>query len=204
MPRLQSFVFACHKRRLFFILEIAGLPPPGDRTLKTELNREELSATGLRFAIVVSRWNKSVTSKLADGAVEALSGAGVSDDSIEIFHVPGAFELPLGCVKAAGSGNYDAVIALGVVIRGDTPHFDYVAGQAAAGIMQASIQTEVPVMFGVITADTMEQALERSGEKADNKGYEAASSAVEMVYAVRDIDKRSRRFFEQHILPHVA
>src|SRR5205814_1987989 len=104
-----------------------------------------------------------------------------AEDSIEIFHVPGAFELPLACVKAAGSGDYDAVIALGVIIRGDTPHFDYVAGQAAAGIMQASIQTEVPVMFGVITADTMQQALERAGEKADNKGHEAALSAVEMV-----------------------
>jgi 6,7-dimethyl-8-ribityllumazine synthase len=172
--------------------------------LKSKLDRRELSAAGFRVAIVVSRWNNVLTSKLADGAIEALTSAGAVEDSIELFHVPGAFELPLGCLKAAQSGDFDAVVALGVVIRGDTPHFDYVAGQAAGGIMQASMLTGVPVMFGVITADTMKQALERSGEKANNKGYEAALSAVEMVHMIKDMNERSKRFFEEQVLPHVV
>lgn len=163
-----------------------------------------MSAAGFRFAIVVSHWNDALTSKLAEGASEALASVGAADDAIELFYVPGAFELPLACLKAAESGDYDAVVALGVVIRGDTPHFDYVAGQAASGIMQASMQTGVPVLFGVITADTMEQALARSGQKADNKGYEAALSAVEMVHAIKDMNERSKRFFEEKVLPHVV
>lgn len=134
----------------------------------------------MRFAIVVSRWNDEFTSKLADGAVEALIEAGADDSSIETFHVPGAFELPLACLKAAESREFDAVIALGVIIRGDTPHFDYVAGEASRGIMQASMETGIPVMFGVITADNVDQVVARCGEKSDNKGYEAAQSAVEM------------------------
>ena len=119
--------------------------------MKTELKRSDISAEGRSFAIVVARWNDDFTSKLADGALEALLGAGGRREDIDVFHVPGAFELPVASLKTAASGEYDAVIALGVVIRGDTPHFDYVAGQAAAGLMQASIQTGVPVMFGVIT-----------------------------------------------------
>lgn len=134
----------------------------------------------MRFAIVVSRWNDEFTSKLADGAVEALIEAGADDSSIETFHVPGAFELPLACLKAAESREFDAVIALGVIIRGDTPHFDYVAGEASRGIMQASMETGIPVMFGVITADNVDQVVARCGEKSDNEGYEAAQSAVEM------------------------
>lgn len=152
----------------------------------------------------MSRWNDALTSKLAKGATEALASVGAADDAIGLFYVPGAFELPLACLKAAESGDYDAVVALGVVIRGDTPHFDYVAGQAASGIMQASMQTGVPVMFGVITADTMEQALARSGQRADNKGYEAALSAVEMVHTIKDMNERSKRFFEEKVLPHVV
>lgn len=135
----------------------------------------------MRFAVVVSSWNDAYTSKLKTGAVEALRNAGAGDEDVEIFYVPGAFELPLGCQKAALNGRFDAVIALGVVIRGDTPHFDYVAGQAAEGIMRVSLDTGIPVMFGVITADNLEQVLARTGEKADNKGYEAAVSAIEMV-----------------------
>lgn len=171
--------------------------------MKTELNRGDISAAGFRFAIVVSRWNDELTSKLADGAVEALIEAGVVDDAIETFHVPGAFELPVACLKAAKSGDFDAVIALGVVIRGDTPHFDYVAGQAASGILQASMLTGIPVMFGVITADTMQQALDRTGEKADNKGYEAALSAVEMVSLFREMDRRNLQT-DERVFPHVA
>ena len=117
--------------------------------------------------------------------------------------MPAAFQLPVACLKAATSGDFDAVIALGVVIRGDTPHFDYVAGQAASGILQASMQSGVPVMFGVITADTMQQALDRTGEKADNKGYEAAVSAIEMVNLFREMDRRNG-VDEEKVFPHVA
>ncbi|MFN2502435.1 MAG: 6,7-dimethyl-8-ribityllumazine synthase [Pyrinomonadaceae bacterium] len=153
--------------------------------MKTELNRESVSAVGMRFAIVVSRWNDRLTSRLAAGAADALAEAAAAPNAVETFAVPGAFELPLACLTAAKRGDFDAVIALGVVIRGDTPHFDYVAGQAAAGIMQASLATGVPVLFGVITADTTAQAEARCGEKADNKGYEAALSAVEFVHSLR-------------------
>lgn len=159
--------------------------------MKTDLTRHQLSGQGFRFAIVVSRWNDKLTSRLAAGAREALVESGVSGDAIEQFEVPGAFELPVTCLKVATTREFDAVIALGIVIRGDTPHFDYVAGQAAAGILQASMQTGIPVMFGVITADTMEQAVARSGEKADNKGYEAARSALEMVTLFREMDRGS-------------
>jgi 6,7-dimethyl-8-ribityllumazine synthase len=173
--------------------------------LKTDLQRSQMSAAGFRFAIVVSRWNASLTSKLADGAVEALTGAGAEPESIEIFRVPGAFELPVTCLKAAQSGDFDAIIALGVVIRGETPHFDYVAGQAATGITRASMDTGVPVMFGVITADTLEQALDRSGEKADNKGYEAALSAIEMVNLFREMDSPEKQGkVKGKVFPHVV
>ena len=170
--------------------------------LKTELDREALSAAGLRFCVVVSRWNHELTTRLADGAIEALTSRGAAGDAIETVHVPGAFELPLACLKAAKSGKYDAVIALGVVIRGETPHFDYVAGQAAAGIMQASLETGIPVMFGVITADTVEQAEARAAEKVDNKGYEATLSAVEMATLIRDMDRSSS--VDEKAFPHVV
>jgi 6,7-dimethyl-8-ribityllumazine synthase len=172
--------------------------------LKTELSREKLSAAGFRFAIVVSRWNKELTSRLADGAVEAIYEAGADPESIEIFHVPGSFELPIASLKAAQSGNFDAVIALGVVIRGDTPHFEYVSMQTSAGIMQASMQTGVPVLFGVITANDLEQARQRSGEKADNKGYEAAHSAVEMVNLFREMNKRNKQGRGDKVLQNVV
>jgi 6,7-dimethyl-8-ribityllumazine synthase len=159
--------------------------------LKTELQREDLTAGGFRFAVVVSRWNHERTSRLLAGAVEALTGAGAAEDAIEIFGVPGSFELPLAAQTAAGTGRFDAVVALGVVLRGDTPHFDYVAGQAAAGLMQASLATGVPIMFGVITANTMEQVIERSGDGPDNKGHEAAISAIEMAHLVRSFSSKA-------------
>ena len=171
--------------------------------MKTELNRGYVSAAGFRFAIVVSRWNDTLTSKLAAGAVDALTETGAGVNSIETFQVPGAFELPLACLKAANTGDFDAVIALGVVIRGDTPHFDYVAGQAASGILNASMQSGIPVMFGVITADTLQQALDRTGEKDDNKGYEAAMSAVQMVTMFREMDRRNTEF-DKKVFPNVA
>ncbi len=196
---LQLVNFATHSLYLYQAKDADC----GRQALKIELNRIELSAEGSRFALVVSRWNDTLTSKLADGAREALKDAFVTDDAIETFHVPGAFELPVACLKAAKSGDFDAVIALGIVIRGDTPHFDYVAGQAASGILQASMQSGIPVMFGVITADTMQQALDRTGEKADNKGYEAALSAVEMVNLFREMDRRNDPEDEK-VFPHVA
>ncbi len=164
-----------------------------NKILKTELHREQLSASGFRFAIVVSRWNDVLTSKLENGAKEALINAGAAENSIQVFGVPGSFELPLICLKAAQTGEFDAVIALGVVIRGETPHFDYVAGQAAAGILRASMDTGVPVLFGVITAETARQAEQRAGKKADNKGYEAALSAVEIVNLLGRMDRRKER-----------
>ena len=147
----------------------------------------------MRFALVVSRWNDGYTSRLEAGAREALAGT-----EVITLVVPGAFELPLAAKRAAETGKVDAIVALGVVIRGDTPHFDYVAGQAAAGLMRASLDTGVPVMFGVITADTHEQAEARCGEREDNKGYEAALSAVEMVTAIRGIKG------ERKAVPNVA
>lgn len=169
--------------------------------LKIDLSKSEIVAKGFRFAIVVSRWNDVYTSRLAAGAEDALRRAGADAGAIEIFEVPGAFELPLACLKAAESGDFDAVIALGVVIRGDTPHFDHVAGQAAAGIMGASMQSGVPVMFGVITADTDEQVEARSGDGEDNKGFEAAVSAIEMVHLMRSFNNRKG---EDRAVPHVV
>jgi len=201
MPRSASkreLINACQSRTPFSILKIDEKVGG----LKTELDREALSAVGFRFAIVASRWNHELTTRLADGAVEALKSRSAGDEAIEIFKVPGAFELPLACLKAASSGKFDAVIALGVVIRGETPHFDYVAGQAASGIMQASLQSGVPVMFGVITAETHEQAAARAGEKIDNKGYETALSAIEMATLVRKMDRISSG--DEKAFPHVV
>ena len=180
-----------YERPLIYLKQRLVVARQEMKVLKTELHRSDISAAGFRFAIVVSRWNNELTSKLAAGALQALTEAGVGENAIETFQVPGAFELPVACLRAAKTGDFDAVIALGIVIRGDTPHFDYVAGQAAAGILQASMQTGIPVMFGVITADTLQQALDRTGEKADNKGYEAAVSAVEMVSLFREMDRRT-------------
>lgn len=149
--------------------------------MQPKIHKGKLTAEGFRFAIVASRWNDFLTSKLIDGALDALESLGAREDSVEVFKVPGSFELPLTSLKAAESGQFDAVIAIGVVIRGETPHFDYVAGEAAKGIAQASMQTGVPVLFGVITANTLEQAINRAGVKSGNKGFEAATSAVEIV-----------------------
>jgi len=154
-----------------------------------EIDNKSSNAAGFRFAVVVSRWNSSFTDRLREGAIEALQESGATEEAVTVFQVPGAFELPLACLKAAETGRFDAVIALGVVIRGDTPHFDYVAGEAASGIMQAGMTTGIPVMFGVITADTVEQALDRCGERSNNKGYEAAMAAIEVANLLRNIAK---------------
>lgn len=170
--------------------------------MQTKIDFGNISAESFRFAIVVSRWNGELTAKLCDGAVDALTGAGATKDAVEIFRVPGAFELPLGSLKAAETGLFDAVIALGVVVRGETPHFDFVAGQAAAGLVQASIDTGIPIMFGVVTADTQEQAEARCGGSVGNKGYEAAMSAIEMANLSREIEGLDQG--EDKVFPHVV
>ena len=149
----------------------------------------------------MSRWNSEFTCRLEAGAREALAERAATESDVAAFYVPGAFELPLAALTAAKTGSFDAIIALGVVIRGDTPHFDYVAGQAAAGLMQASIESGIPVMFGVITADTTEQVEARCGDKADNKGYEAALSAIEIAHTMRELREQGAR---KKVLPHVV
>jgi 6,7-dimethyl-8-ribityllumazine synthase len=144
-----------------------------------------LVGTGLRFGIVYARWNDFMGNRLLDGAKDALVRHGVEEDQIDVALVPGSFEVPLVAKKLAQSGRYDAVICIGVIIRGATPHFDYVAGEAAKGIAQAALQTDVPVTFGLVTSDTIEQAIERSGSKAGNKGAEAALAALEMANLLR-------------------
>jgi len=138
------------------------------------------AARGFRFALVVSRFNEFITTQLLDGARDCLLRHGAEEDDLHVVKVPGAFELPYAAKRLAASQSYDAVIALGAVIRGATPHFEYVAGGAAQGIAAASLETGVPIIFGVITANTIEQAIERAGAKGGNKGVEAARSAIEM------------------------
>ncbi|MDH3495070.1 MAG: 6,7-dimethyl-8-ribityllumazine synthase [Acidobacteriota bacterium] len=149
--------------------------------LEPKVIKGKLDARGFKFAIIESSWNDFLTSRLTMGALETLEKHGAKAKDIEIFKVPGSFELPLTAKKVAETGGVDAIICLGVVIRGETPHFDYVAGEAASGISRVGLETGVPVLFGVITADTVEQALNRAGVKAGNKGAEAAASAIEIV-----------------------
>lgn len=140
-----------------------------------------LDASGKKFAIVVSRWNQFIVGKMLEGALDALKRHKANDDDITIVYCPGSFEIPLVCKRLAQSKQYDAVIALGAVIRGATPHFDYIASEVAKGIAQVNLETGVPVVFGVLTTDTIEQAIERAGSKSGNKGFDAALAAIEMV-----------------------
>lgn len=149
----------------------------------------DLIGTGLRVGVVVSRFNELLSSRLLGGALDALGRHGVDMDSIDTAWVPGAFEIPLVAKKMAGSGRYDAVITLGVIIRGGTPHFEYVAAEVSKGVASVSLDSGVPVVFGVITADTIEQAVERAGTKAGNKGWDAAMSAIEMVNLMKAVEK---------------
>ncbi|MEZ5125818.1 MAG: 6,7-dimethyl-8-ribityllumazine synthase [Thermoleophilia bacterium] len=139
-----------------------------------------LNGTGLKFALVVGRFNELISMRLYEGALDCLRRHDVAEGDVDVAWVPGAFELPLVAQRLAGSGSYDAVICLGAVIRGGTPHFDYVAAEAAKGIAKVSLDTGVPVIFGVLTTDTIEQAVERAGTKAGNKGWSAATTALEM------------------------
>lgn len=147
----------------------------------------ELRADGARFAIVVSRFNSFVVESLLGGAVDALTRHGVARDDITVVRVPGSWEIPLAAKRLATSRRFDAIVAVGAVIRGGTPHFEYVAGEATKGLAHVSMEHDVPIGFGVLTVDTIEQAIERSGTKAGNKGAEAAMSAIEMVSLLRKI-----------------
>jgi len=147
----------------------------------------QLSAAGLRFVIVVSRFNSFITDRLLAGAMDALTRTGAAADSIEIIKVPGSWEIPLVAGEVARSHRYDAVICLSALIRGDTPHFDYIAAEAAKGIAHASLETGVPVSFGVLTTNTLEQAIDRAGAKGGNKGFDAAMSAIEMANLLRTL-----------------
>ncbi len=147
----------------------------------------ELQAKGLKFAIVVSRFNDFITSKLLDGAKDALLRHGAKEEDIDIARVPGSFEIPLIARKLASKGTYNAVICLGTVIRGATPHFEYVAAEVSKGVAAASMETGVPIAFGVITSDTIEQAVERAGTKSGNKGWDAAITAIEMAQLIKKI-----------------
>jgi 6,7-dimethyl-8-ribityllumazine synthase len=148
-----------------------------------------LSAAGIRFAIVVSRWNSFITERLLEGALDTLRRHGASDEHISIVRVPGSFEIPLAVQRVAQTRQFDAIVALGALIRGATPHFDYISAEVTKGIAAVSLEQELPITYGVLTCDTIEQAVERAGTKAGNKGAEAALSAVEMVDLFRNLPK---------------
>ena len=146
-----------------------------------KLVKGNLIAKGLKFALIASRFNEFISSKLVDGATDTLTQHGADEKDITLFQVPGSFEIPAVAKRLAGSKKYDAVICLGTVIRGDTPHFDYISNEVAKGVSQVSLSENIPCIFGIITADTLEQAIDRAGTKSGNKGRDAAISAIEMI-----------------------
>lgn len=144
-----------------------------------------LEAKGLRFALLASRFNSFITERLLTGAMDALTRAGASADDIEVIKVPGSWEMPVAAAELARQKRHDGIICLGAVIRGETPHFDYVAGEAAKGLAQVSLETGIPIAFGVLTTNTLEQAIDRAGAKGGNKGFESAMTAIEMANLLR-------------------
>ena len=144
-----------------------------------------LEAKGMRFGLLVSRFNSFIGERLVEGALDALVRHGADESLVELVRIPGAFEIPLTAKRMAASGRYDAIVCLGAVIRGSTPHFDYVASEVSKGIANVGLESGIPVIFGVLTTDTIEQAIERAGTKAGNKGFDAAVSAIEMVNVLR-------------------
>lgn len=149
----------------------------------------ELDGTGLKLGVVLSRFNSMVTEKLLSGAEDKLTRLGVDEDRIDAAYVPGSFELPRGVRQLKDSGDYDGIIALGAVIRGETPHFEYVANESSKGLAELNLEAEIPVTFGLITADTLEQAIDRAGAKQGNKGNEAAEALVEMINLEKTLDE---------------
>ena len=152
-----------------------------------EIIEGQLDAKGYRFAIIVSRFNSFISDRLVEGALDALVRHGADEEDIDLIRVPGAFEIPVAAAKLARAEKYDSVICLGAVIRGSTPHFDYVSAEVSKGIASVSLESGVPVSFGVLTCDTIEQAIERAGTKAGNKGFDAAVSAIEMVNLFKSV-----------------
>jgi len=148
----------------------------------------QLSAEGFKFGIIVSRFNDFISSRLVEGAMDALVRHGATEEQVSVIKVPGAFEIPLTAKKLAESGRYDAGICLGAVIRGSTPHFDYVAAEVSKGIASVSLESSIPVTFGVLTTDNLEQAIERAGSKSGNKGYDVAMAAIEMVNLFKELE----------------
>jgi 6,7-dimethyl-8-ribityllumazine synthase len=148
----------------------------------------QLSAAGFRFGIIVGRFNDFISSRLVEGAMDALLRHGAADENVSVIKVPGAFEIPFVAKRLAESGQYDAVICLGAVIRGATPHFDYVAAEVSKGVANVGLESGVPVVFGVVTTDNLEQAIERAGSKSGNKGYEGAVAAIEMVNLLKELE----------------
>ncbi len=155
----------------------------------TEVHEGQLNAEGKRFALVAARYNEIVSRRLISGARDCLERHGAASGDIDLYRVPGSFEIPLVAKKVANSGKFDAVVCLGTVIRGETPHFDFVASEAARGVGQAGMDTGVPVIFGVVTTDTVEQAVDRAGGRTGNRGAEAALSAIEMTTLLEDIEE---------------
>ena len=147
----------------------------------------KLSGKGLKVGIIVSRFNEFISGKLLDGAMDALHRHETSGEDVEVAWVPGSYEIPLLAKKMAASGKYDAVITLGAVIRGSTPHFDFIANEVTKGVAQVGLETEKPVIYGIITTDTLEQAIERAGSKSGNKGFDAAMSAIEMANLMKEL-----------------
>jgi 6,7-dimethyl-8-ribityllumazine synthase len=148
--------------------------------LQPKVHEGRLNAEGFRFAIVASRWNEFITGRLVEGALDALERLGAKEGSVSVYRVPGAFEIPLLAKRLAQSRRFDAIICVGTIIRGQTPHFDYIANEVARGISQAGFESGVPVVFGIVTADTVDQAIDRAGVKLGNKGFEAGMTAVEL------------------------
>ena len=154
-----------------------------------DVYKRQVVSSGIKVGIVASRFNEFITSKLVAGAMDGLIRHDVNEDDVDVAWVPGAFEVPLIAKKMAGSGKYDAVICVGAVIRGSTSHYDYVCSEVSKGIASVSLSSGIPVMFGILTTDTIEQAIERAGTKAGNKGYDCALGAIEMVNLIREIEK---------------
>jgi len=149
--------------------------------LQSKVYEGRLNAEAFRFAIVASRWNELISARLVEGALDSLKRLGAKDANVSVYRVPGAFEIPLLALRLAQSRKFDAVICLGTIIRGQTPHFDYIASEVARGISHAGLTSGLPVVFGIVTADTVDQAIDRAGVKLGNKGFEAAMTAVELV-----------------------
>jgi 6,7-dimethyl-8-ribityllumazine synthase len=165
---------------------------PNDTRQYREL-QGDLTANGLRFAVVVSRFNAFVTERLLSGALDALTRAGAREKDIDVVRVPGALEIPLAARRLADTGRYDAIVCLGTVIRGETPHFEYVSAETSRGVARAALGSGVPMSFGVLTVENLEQAVDRAGLKSGNKGFEAAMSAVEMANLVRKIGASAKK-----------